>query len=335
MRAATSAAAPAMKPSTTTGTRAAAAPRTTPASPAISKPPSLASTSRASPASGRLIASPRRITSTLRRNVVVVDAGAAAGDLLGRRAREHRRERAGRGRVADAHVADADQADAVARERVGQLRARRQRRQRLRARHRGPAREVRGSGADAPRADLRRGRRRMRDAHVDDDDARARLPREHVDGGAAAREVQQHLPGHFLRVGADALRRRRRGRRPSRRSPSQDGVWARRRRESPASWQTRSSSRPRLRRGLVLSSSIRCADAAAALSVATMRAASAAMSTSVTALALALPYHDRAARLRTCAAWARSRTGCRSDRRPPGSRRCRRPKGPGSGSRTR
>ena len=55
----------------------------------------------------------------------VVDAGAAARDLLGRRAGEHRRERARRGGVADAHVADAEQADAVARQLVGERRARR------------------------------------------------------------------------------------------------------------------------------------------------------------------------------------------------------------------
>ena len=101
----------------------------------------------------------------------------------------------------------------------------------------------------------------MLDAHVDDDDARARVARQHVDGRAAAREVEQHLPGHLLRVGADpfvddAVVRahhddRLRGR---------VGAVAPR---MAAIWQTRSSSRPRLRRGLVLSSSSRCASAAA------------------------------------------------------------------------
>ena len=47
-----------------------------------------------------------------------------------------------------------------------------------------PMRHARISGA---------ARRRVRDAHVDDDDARAGLARQHVDRRAAAREVEQHL----------------------------------------------------------------------------------------------------------------------------------------------
>ena len=65
--AATSAAAPAMKPSSATGTRRAAPPRMTPTRPPISKPPTFASTSRPSSRSGRLTASARRTASTLRR----------------------------------------------------------------------------------------------------------------------------------------------------------------------------------------------------------------------------------------------------------------------------
>ena len=121
-----------MKPSTTTGTRAAAAPSTTPASPAISKPPTFASTSTASRGIGAVHLQPAPDDLDLAPERRVVDAGAAAGDLLGRRAGEHGGERARRGRVADAHVADADQPDAVARELVGQRRARRQRGERLR-----------------------------------------------------------------------------------------------------------------------------------------------------------------------------------------------------------
>src|SRR5439155_26989475 len=66
---ATSAAAPEIKPSRTTGTRRAAPARITPTSPAISKPPTLARTSRPSRASGTFTASARRTTSTLRASV--------------------------------------------------------------------------------------------------------------------------------------------------------------------------------------------------------------------------------------------------------------------------
>src|SRR5881296_227983 len=66
---ATSAAAPEMKPSRTTGTRRAAPARITPTSPAISKPPTLARTSRPSRPLGAFTASARRTTSTLRASV--------------------------------------------------------------------------------------------------------------------------------------------------------------------------------------------------------------------------------------------------------------------------
>ena len=64
-----SAAAPAMKPSSATGTRRAAPARITPASPPISKPPTLASTSSPSRASGSLTARACRTTATLRTSV--------------------------------------------------------------------------------------------------------------------------------------------------------------------------------------------------------------------------------------------------------------------------
>jgi len=66
-RAATSPATEEMKPSSRTGTRRDAAPSAAPASPAISKPPSRASTSRGSVGSGRFTSSARRTASTLRR----------------------------------------------------------------------------------------------------------------------------------------------------------------------------------------------------------------------------------------------------------------------------
>src|SRR5581483_5726928 len=57
---------PAMKPSTTSGMRKAAAPSIAPAIAPISRPPTLVRTSRASFASGRLMASPFSIAATLR-----------------------------------------------------------------------------------------------------------------------------------------------------------------------------------------------------------------------------------------------------------------------------
>jgi hypothetical protein len=51
-------------------------------------------------------------------------------------------------------------------------------------------------------ADRRVGGRRKLHAHVDDDDVGGRLPGQDVDGRATAREVEHHLPGDLLRVGA-------------------------------------------------------------------------------------------------------------------------------------
>ena len=63
---ASSAAEPAMNPSSATGTRRAAPARITPVRPPISNPPTFASTSRPSRGSGRLTSSARRTAATLR-----------------------------------------------------------------------------------------------------------------------------------------------------------------------------------------------------------------------------------------------------------------------------
>jgi hypothetical protein len=65
--------------------------------------------------------------------------------------------------------------------------------------------EVGGAVADAAVLDLRVRRQRRLDAHVDDQHACVDLAGQHVDGGAAAREVHHHVGGDFLRVGADAF----------------------------------------------------------------------------------------------------------------------------------
>ena len=66
MRAAVSAATAEITPSMTTGTRCSMLPRNAPAMPAISKPPTFASTSTGSSGSGRFTASARAIASRLR-----------------------------------------------------------------------------------------------------------------------------------------------------------------------------------------------------------------------------------------------------------------------------
>src|SRR5207245_2930577 len=97
---ASSAAEPAMNPSSATGTRRAAPARITPVRPPISNPPTFASTSRPSRGSGRLTSSARRTAATLRVKVasstpvprpVTCSAGApviAAVIALGAAARE-------------------------------------------------------------------------------------------------------------------------------------------------------------------------------------------------------------------------------------------------------
>ena len=64
-------------------------------------------------------------------------------------------------------------------------------------RHRGPFSRVGGSRSDAERAD-RGVPDRPEDSRIHDDEARARLPREHVDRRAARREVGDHLAGDLL-----------------------------------------------------------------------------------------------------------------------------------------
>ena len=75
-----------MNPSSTTGTRRAAPARITPTRPPISKPPTFASTSSPSRASGRLTSEGPAHHRHLARQRRVVDAGAPSGDALGRAA---------------------------------------------------------------------------------------------------------------------------------------------------------------------------------------------------------------------------------------------------------
>ena len=163
---ATSAAAPVMKPSRTTGMRASAAPTMTPTSSAISRPPTAAQDAdRVAPVGlvdleraldGRDLAPVRG----------VVDAGPPAGDARDRPAGQDRADGARRRRVADPHLADPEEVDAVGRELAGEIDAGRHRAQCLGAGHRRTERSCRRSrrgswpgraGRHAP------GRRRRRD----------------------------------------------------------------------------------------------------------------------------------------------------------------------------
>ena len=185
-----------MKPSSDDGP-AAAAPSATPARPAISKPPTVARASTGS--SVRPVdPEPRRTTSTLRRNAASSSPVPGPQTSSGAAREQRRGERGGRGGVRDAHLADAEQADAVARQLVGDSAARGEPAARLAASHR-RARQV---AVPAPC--------RSRDAG----DGRAtpmsttttRRPGAPArDRRAAAREVEQHLRRHVLRVRADTL----------------------------------------------------------------------------------------------------------------------------------
>jgi len=135
----------------------------------------------------------------------VVDAGATAGHAFRRRVGEQRHERARGCGVGDAHLAHADQGHAAGGELGSDRDSRLDRQLRLRASHRRSARDVARAVADPAAFDLRRARGRLTHAHVDHHDARSSQPCEHVDRGAAAREVEQHLAGDRLRVGADAF----------------------------------------------------------------------------------------------------------------------------------
>jgi hypothetical protein len=137
-----------------------------------------------------------------------VEAGAGAGQLLRRAAREMAGER-GRGRgVADAHLAADQDRDAIRGGSSRQLAAGGDRRQRLLAGQRGLVREVRArlqAGVDDVQP-----RRVGVDAGVDAHELGLRLLGEHGHGAAAVEERGEHLPRHLGRerthvFGGDAV----------------------------------------------------------------------------------------------------------------------------------
>ena len=141
---------------------------------------------------------------------VVIHAGAASGNSLGVRAGDRRGDRARRRRVADAHLTGRDQIGARIDRARDQPRTALDRGLRLRVRHGGTARHVRGAGGERTANQLlialRRAADRVGHTKVRDDHARRAVARKDIDRGAAADEVLDHLRGHRLRIGAHALR---------------------------------------------------------------------------------------------------------------------------------
>ncbi len=178
-----------MKPSTTTGFRRAAAARMTPAMPPISKPPTLASTSRPSRGSGRLSAKAASTAAIFRANCpssmpVPRPVTAATGSP------RDRGDHGGRGRrVGDAHVAGAEHVGRIG-QRLDHLDARLDRPATAWARvMAGPLGDVGRAGGDFLRDDLSRGDQRAQvggHAHVDDHHAGAGQPAQGVDPRHAA-----------------------------------------------------------------------------------------------------------------------------------------------------
>ena len=147
---------------------------------------------------------PRRMTSRLCLQGLGADAGAAADAVQQVGSGENREDGAAGGGVGDAHVAGAEQVGAVGDLGLGDFDAGFDAGDGLLAGHGRSFDHVGGAGADLF-VDHARDVNDGRDAHVDDAHLGARMPRQHVDAGAAGREVGDHLRRDFLRESADAL----------------------------------------------------------------------------------------------------------------------------------
>ncbi len=135
----------------------------------------------------------------------IVDPGAAAG-RRGRVGASHQRGgRAGRRRVADPHLTGHEQVGPLGDRRFGQRRASLDGHDRLLRAHRRSARDVVGATRERAVDQAGRSRQRTGDTEVSNDDARAGLPRQHVDGGASSQKVLDHLRRDDLGVRAHAL----------------------------------------------------------------------------------------------------------------------------------
>ena len=136
---------------------------------------------------------------------VIVSAGAASGDQGHRCAGENRDEGAGRGGVADAHVAGDETARPCLDRLLGGLDAHLDGSSGLIPGHGGFDGEV--AGAPGNFAIPNGGMLRIvgGDAHVGHEQSRPHLLRQDVDGRTAARDVDEHGGGDFLRPGRDTL----------------------------------------------------------------------------------------------------------------------------------
>ena len=135
----------------------------------------------------------------------VIHAGAAPGNLADGFASNSRGDGGGRGGVADAHIAGGEQVQAVGNFGFDDFRTSQEAGFGLLARHGRANGNIGSAGRDLADEQLRVRLHRGGRAHIHNDDARANVPRQHVDGCATVQEVQNHLRGDFLRVGADAL----------------------------------------------------------------------------------------------------------------------------------
>jgi hypothetical protein len=140
----------------------------------------------------------------LARQPGVVEAGAATDAVAEWRAGELVRQQRGRGGIADSHFAEADHPAALVGESVDDRGATGQRLIALRMAHRRLDQIVARAAGDLGIDQSAAGAEVVRDAGVDDLQLQTVVAREDVDGGSPGKEVLDHLPGHFLRVGGDA-----------------------------------------------------------------------------------------------------------------------------------
>ena len=134
----------------------------------------------------------------------IVETGAAADAIRERQTGQAVHEERRRGGIADTHLAQNQRVAAPRGDLIDHLGSALERCPAFPRGHRGLDREVARAAADLG-ADEPRVRTAIAvDAGVHDPQLHALKPREHVDGGAAAQEILDHLLGDRARIGADA-----------------------------------------------------------------------------------------------------------------------------------
>ncbi len=133
-----------------------------------------------------------------------IQAGARTHQVRQGQWPEYRRQRAGRGGVADAHLAEQQQVRAVAASGFDRAPAGVENRIEVGRRHRRTGAEI--VGATARLVAGHAGERRVgQAAHIPDMQRQPQFARQHGDGGATRGEVAQHLHRHFRRIRRYAL----------------------------------------------------------------------------------------------------------------------------------